>query len=188
MRSRAVEIIGIALAENRGFFSDSNLEASAENDAAFLAVMGQRMFSSAGTGLVALREQLDGPVGEVRANLAVGNTALGNFDEFVGPEEDTVLRLAVVREELSQTHRYAVEDFLQHADGRIELAGFDLGDRRVGDTRLARQLALRELEAVANAAQAATDVLVHEKCSGMFTLMNILRPASFQIKYLHCYT
>jgi len=65
----APEIIGIACAQNLCLVSDSYFEPAAEEDAALLAFMRDRVLAGAGTWLIALLEQLDRLVVQIGANL-----------------------------------------------------------------------------------------------------------------------
>ena len=103
MRLAALEIVGIARAQHRRFATDRHLQSPLKNDAALFTLMGQRVFARAGPGLVTLFQQLNGLARKIRADLAVGNTALRYFNKFIGTKKHPVMRLQIVREKLAQT-------------------------------------------------------------------------------------
>ena len=54
------------------------------------------------------------------------HAAIGDFGEFIGTEEDAILRVELIAEELAEAHRDTVQHLFQHTHCWIQLAGFDL--------------------------------------------------------------
>ena len=170
----APEVVGVAGMQHRRLLADGHLETPTQDDAAFLAFVRQCVPARSGTRLVALLEELNRLAGKRSTYLPIRDAAVGNLGQFVRPEEDPVVRSERVGEEVRQWQRHTVEDFLEHADRRIQLAGFNLRDGRVGDTGELRQLPLGEAMCLAHRPQALPDILVHDLPLVLFTKLNIL--------------
>ncbi len=69
VRLIAFEIIGVTRREHRRLLGHGHLQPPAKNDAALLALVNNLVPSGTGTGLVALLEQLNGFVPQIRADL-----------------------------------------------------------------------------------------------------------------------
>ena len=69
MRLSALEIVGIAFSQYSGLIGHRDLESAIQDDSAFLAFMRDRMFARAGSWLVALLDQLNRLIAEIRPYL-----------------------------------------------------------------------------------------------------------------------
>ena len=140
----APEVIRIASSQNGRLISDGHLQSARENQATFLPLMRDFMFARSGSWLVALLDELDRLVVQVRPNLQERYATVGDLGKLVSTTENPVGRLGLVREELGETQRNTIQHLLQHADGRVQFASLDLRDRGIRNARLARELALRQ--------------------------------------------
>ena len=95
------------------------------------------------------------------SNLSIRYTAVRNFSQFLRAEEYPVREVAFVAEECTQAHGDAIEYLFQHADRRVELAGFNLRNTRIGHAGLASELPLRDATLHAQVAQALADRFIH---------------------------
>ena len=78
MRLIALEIVGIASAEQARLFADRDLQAACQNNAALLALVDDVMATRAGPRLIALLEHLYGLGRQVRADLSIRYVAIGD--------------------------------------------------------------------------------------------------------------
>jgi|SRR5579859_1858842 len=67
----AVEVVGVAGAEDAALVAHGHLHAAGDDDAAFLAVVRQRDAAGVGAGGVALLQDLQGAAGQRAAHLPV---------------------------------------------------------------------------------------------------------------------
>jgi hypothetical protein len=125
----AFEIIGVAWPQNSAFLIDADFQAAGKDDAAFLSVVDERNLSGVGSRLVAFLQYLQAAPEEIVAHLQEGDRTLADFRQFIGAIEGLSRAFRLEGKEFRQTDRYAVEDALQRADGRIGSVGFDQRDR-----------------------------------------------------------
>ena len=95
------EVVGVTFAQNGGLLANRHLQSAAQHDAAFLALMSNRMLTGAGAGLVALLQQLYGPVRKVAADLPERYSAVRNLCQLGSPKEHPVTRFELITEELT---------------------------------------------------------------------------------------
>jgi hypothetical protein len=112
-------------------------------------------------------------------------SAICNLNQLAGAKEEPLLRLLIIGKEGTETDWNSVQDLLQHAHRRIDLARFNLRNRGVGHAGLARELPLRDSQLLTNSAQTTANFLIHPLLlHKVFILLNILNPDLKQINSL----
>src|SRR5262245_57721261 len=161
VRTAALEIIGIAGAEDAAFAINRHLQPARDHDAAFLAVMHQRHAAGVAAGPVVLVQNLQRAAEQAVADLQIGDRLLADLGQFVRPIKSLARPLRLDGKEFGKPHRDAVEDALERAHRRIHLVGLDQRDRRVGDARAFRQFPLRQLVAAADESESPAYIDAH---------------------------
>src|SRR5690606_22832054 len=158
VRAAAFEIVGIARTQDTALGADGHLQASADDDAALLALMHQRHAPRICTGLVALFQNLQRAPDQVLADLPIGDAALSDLAQLLGHVENLARLFGLEREELGEADRNPVQNALQRADGRIDPVRFDQRNRGIRHTRPLGKLSLREVMTRTQIAQPPTDI------------------------------
>src|SRR5438132_3307728 len=84
VRAAALEIIGIAGAEDAALGIDGHFQPTRDDDAAFLAVMHQRHAAGVAAGAVMLAQNLQRAAEQIVADLQIGDRLLADLGQFVG--------------------------------------------------------------------------------------------------------
>ncbi|MNI66691.1 hypothetical protein D3C73_1222790 [compost metagenome] len=135
---------------------DGDLQPSRNDQAAFLALVGQHDPAAVGAGLIGLVEDLQAAV-LARTELAVGDFAARDVGQFVVAVEVFGRGLELGAEELAQRYARRVQQPLQRADRGAGAAALDQADGAGRHARLAGQGALRQAEAIPQRPQARAD-------------------------------
>src|SRR5437763_17198019 len=128
--------------------------------------MNQRNAPRITARFVTLLQYLQAAAEQIIADLAKRDLALADLGQLVGAVKRLALPVGFEGEELRHSHRDAVQNALQCADGRVHLVGFDQRDRRVGHPRTLGKLTLREFVAGADEAQPFADIDAHHRLWG----------------------
>src|SRR5262249_4686186 len=153
MRELTGEIISLAGAEDARRAADREFDASAHDDTALLAPVGEHLLAGRGAGGVTLVQQCQLSPGALRGDEAQRDLGVSELDQIPGTIEGLGRGAQVQGEELGERHRYTVEHLLERAHRGTHAVLLDERNEAVRDPRAARELALRQGKAGAYAAQ-----------------------------------
>jgi hypothetical protein len=100
MRSPAFEIISVPRPQDPPLALDRDLQPSAQDDAALLALVREGNLAGICARFVAFLQDLERAPEQVVADLAVGNLALSDLDQFIPAIEGLLRLLRLQRKEL----------------------------------------------------------------------------------------
>ena len=150
MRLTTLEIIGIALAQDSRLLTHRDFETTAQDNAAFFSLMGNRVLACASPGLISLIDELNSPIRNVCTNLSERHTAVRYLSQLLSAKKYPILMFELIAKKLAETNRDSVQYLFQHTDGWIQLARFNLGNSGIRNTGLPCQLTLRQIEPCPN--------------------------------------
>jgi hypothetical protein len=113
MGAAAVEIVTVTGTQNTLLIPHGDLDAPAQNDAAFLRFVAEHGFAGVGTRSIALAQNLKLLPSPVAAELAEADPFLAELRQLAGAEEYLVLRRQLQGEELGQSHGDSVQQLFQ---------------------------------------------------------------------------
>jgi hypothetical protein len=83
MRPPAFKVVGITGSKNPPLALDCDLQASAQDNATFFALMHQRNLAGIGAGLIALLQDLKGTTEQVIPDLSIRDLPLPDLDQLI---------------------------------------------------------------------------------------------------------